>query len=108
MTFRSAEIAMLERIETDALAAMPMPNAAVTDVEMASVGHGAEHEHQNRVFLDEALEKILKLRHFAASFTVSYAANAVCTQPLYAVDVIVAPEIACTPESELSCPSYWP
>ena len=38
MTFRSAEIAMLERIRTT-VAAMPMPNAAVTDVEMASVGH---------------------------------------------------------------------
>ena len=38
MTFRSAEMAMLERIST-AVAAIPMPKAAVTDVEMASVGH---------------------------------------------------------------------
>ena len=32
---------------------------------------GAEHQNQNRVFLDEALEKILKLRHFAASLHTS-------------------------------------
>ena len=32
---------------------------------------GAEHQNQNRVFLDEALEKILKLRHYAAPFHVS-------------------------------------